>query len=153
MHEFDIVTDAYAALKLLSTSTRIDPRRIGLMGFSYGGMAARFAIDERFREALVPELPGFALYADFYGPCFQKLDTTRARAVPLLTLRGTDDASNDLAACAARERELAALAVALAGCAVPEPVKAPEPARATASAAAPANGPVSRAQIHNFSSN
>ncbi|MBK6289861.1 MAG: dienelactone hydrolase family protein [Gammaproteobacteria bacterium] len=109
--EFDIVTDAYAALKLLSTSTRIDPRRIGLMGFSYGGMAARFAIDERFREALVPELPGFALYADFYGPCFQKLDTTRARAVPLLTLRGTDDASNDLAACAARERELAALGV------------------------------------------
>jgi dienelactone hydrolase len=111
--EFDIVTDAYAALKLLSTSARIDPRRIGLMGFSYGGMATRFAMDERFRRTLAPELPGFALHADFYGPCFQKLGTTQARAVPLLTLRGTDDSSNDLAACAERERELRTLGVSV----------------------------------------
>ena len=109
--EFDIVTDAYAALRLLSTSRRIDPARIGLMGFSYGGMAARFAMDARFREILAPDTPGFALHADFYGPCFQKLGTTRASQVPLLTLRGTDDASNDLAACAEREQELAALGV------------------------------------------
>lgn len=111
--EFDIVADAFSALALLSSSARIDPRRIGLMGFSYGGMATRFALDERFRRALAPQLPGFALHADFYGPCFQKLGTTQARAVPLLTLRGTDDNSNDLAACAERERELQALGVSV----------------------------------------
>lgn len=109
--EFDIVSDAYSALELLSTSARIDPRRIGLMGFSYGGMAARFALDERFRQALAPQLPGFALHADFYGPCFQELGTTQARPVPLLTLRGTDDDSNDLTACAERERQLQVLGV------------------------------------------
>jgi dienelactone hydrolase len=83
------------------------------MGFSYGGMATRHAMDARFRAILAPDAPGFALYADFYGPCFQKLGTTRVTAAPLLTLRGTDDASNDLAACAAREQELAALGVAV----------------------------------------
>jgi len=111
--EFDVVTDAYAALELLGTSPVIDPARIGLMGFSYGGMATRFAMDRRFHDILAPETPGFALYADFYGPCFQKLGTTHAARVPLLTVRGTDDASNDLAACAARERELAALGAGL----------------------------------------
>jgi dienelactone hydrolase len=109
--EFDVLTDAYSALKLLSTSERIDPARIGLMGFSYGGMAARFALDERLREALAPALPGFALHVDFYGPCFQKLGSTRARNAPLLTVRGTDDGSNDLVACSAREKELEALGV------------------------------------------
>lgn len=111
--EFDIITDAYSALVLLSTSARIDPRRIGVMGFSYGGMAARLAMDERFRRVLAPDLPGFALHVDFYGPCFQKLGTTRANDVPLLTLRGSDDNSNDLAACAARQRELEALGVSV----------------------------------------
>jgi dienelactone hydrolase len=111
--EFDIVTDAYSALKLLSTSPVIDPKRIGLMGFSYGAMATRIAMDDRIRAVLAPQSPGFALFADFYGPCFQKLGTTKTNGGPLLTLRGTADNSNDLAACAQRENELEALGVAV----------------------------------------
>lgn len=109
--EFDIVTDAYSALKLLSTSPVIDPDRIGVMGFSYGAMATRIAMDDRIRTALAPQSPGFALFADFYGPCFQKLGTTKTNGAPLLTLRGTADNSNDLTACAQREQELEALGV------------------------------------------
>jgi len=109
--EFDIVTDAYSALKLLSSSPAIDPKRIGVMGFSYGAMATRIAMDDRIRAVLAPQSPGFALYADFYGPCFQKLGTTRTNGAPLLTLRGTADSSNDLAACAQREKEFEALGV------------------------------------------
>jgi dienelactone hydrolase len=111
--EFDIATDAYSALKLLSTSPAIDPKRIGVMGFSYGAMATRIAMDDRIRVALAPQSPGFALHADFYGPCFQKLGTTKTNGAPLLTLRGTADNSNDLAACAQREKELEALGVAV----------------------------------------
>jgi dienelactone hydrolase len=111
--EFDVITDAYSALKLLSTSPAIDSRNIGVMGFSYGGMATRFAMDDRFRATLAPQLPGFALYADFYGPCFQNLQTTKTNGAPLLTLRGTADASNDLEACVARENELRALGVSV----------------------------------------
>ena len=109
--EFDLITDAYAALKLLSTSPRIDPQRIGVMGFSYGGMAARLAMDERIRQVLAPDLEGFAAHIDVYGPCFQNLQTEATNGAPLLTQRGTEDASNELAACAKREAELTQLGV------------------------------------------
>ncbi len=109
--EFDAITDAYSALRLLSTHPRIDPDRIGLMGFSYGGMATRFAMDDRLREALAPQHPGFAAFIDVYGPCFQILGTRETNGSPLLTLRGTEDASNDLEACRKREDELRALGI------------------------------------------
>jgi dienelactone hydrolase len=111
--EFDAVTDAYAALELLTTHPDIDPERIGVMGFSYGGMAARFAMDERVRRALLPAHPGFATHVDYYGPCFQNLVSPGTSGAPLLTLRGTEDASNDLEACRARETELRDLGVAV----------------------------------------
>ncbi len=104
--EFDIIADAYSALKLLGSSPLIDDSRIGVIGFSYGGMAARLAMDERIRAGLAAELPPFALHIDVYGPCFQILNSPALTGGPLLTLRGTKDASNDLEACAQREQEL-----------------------------------------------
>jgi dienelactone hydrolase len=109
--EFDVIADAYASLQLLSTHLAIDRDRIGVMGFSYGGMATRFAMDERMRKAMAPMHAGFAAYVDYYGPCFQNLGTQATNGAPLLTLRGTEDKSNDLAACALREDELRALGV------------------------------------------
>jgi len=104
--EFDALSDAYAALRLLATDPAIDARRIAVAGFSYGGMAARFALDDRIRERLAGETSGFAAHIDYYGPCFQDLATPRTTGAPLLTLRGDQDASNDLAACVRRERAL-----------------------------------------------
>ena len=104
--EFDLIADAYAALTLLGTSPLIDPQRIGLIGFSYGGMAARLAMDERIHQALAPAAPPFSLHIDNYGPCFQNLQSRTLTGAPLLTLRGTEDASNDLQACTRRENEL-----------------------------------------------
>ena len=109
--EFDAATDAYAALNVLSTHPAVDGDRIGIMGFSYGGMAVRIAMDERVRERVAGHHPGFAAFVDTYGPCFQDWGTTRVNGAPLLTLRGTEDNSNELPACAAREAELRALGV------------------------------------------
>ncbi len=111
--EFDAASDAYGALVLLSTHPAIDGERIGMMGFSYGGMAVRISMDERVREAFAPKHRGFAAFVDTYGPCFQDWGTTRVNGAPLLTLRGTEDRSNDLEACAAREAELRALGVSV----------------------------------------
>ena len=121
--EFDLIADAYAALQLLSTSPLIDANRIGVMGFSYGGMASRLAMDARFRSILLaPDSDitssditdsdmtqqGFAVHIDIYGPCFQNLGTKTTTGAPLLTLRGTEDASNELVACGQREKEIQA---------------------------------------------
>ena len=62
--EFDAVADAYGARALLATHPRVDADRIGVIGFSYGGMAARFAMDERIREVLAPGERGFAAFID-----------------------------------------------------------------------------------------
>jgi len=109
--EFDAATDAYAALSVLATHPAIAGDRIGMMGFSYGGMAVRIAMDERVRERVAGHHPGFAGFVDAYGPCFQDWGTSRVNGAPLLTLRGTEDNSNELPACAAREAELRALGV------------------------------------------
>ena len=107
--EFDLIADAFSSLKLLQTSPLIDPTRIGIIGVSFGGMAARLSMDARIAGALAPGAPTFALHIDTYGPCFQNLQSTDVGTAPLLTLRGTEDASNDLDACATREDELRAL--------------------------------------------
>lgn len=104
--EFDAVTDAYSALKILQTHPDINANRIGVMGFSYGGMAARFSLDQRVADALLTQQPGFAAHVDYYGPCFQNLHSPAVTVAPILTLRGTEDASNDLSACLEREAEL-----------------------------------------------
>ena len=111
--EFDAVADAYGALRLLSTHPALDASRVGLMGFSYGGMAVRLAMDERVHEALLPGHSGFAAFVDTYGPCFQDWGTLSVNGAPLLTQRVTENRSNDLDACAEREAELAALGVAV----------------------------------------
>jgi dienelactone hydrolase len=109
--EFDAVTDSYSALKILQTHPDIDPTRVGIMGFSYGGMAARFAMDQRIADVLTEGGPGFATHVDYYGPCFQNLNSPAATGAPLLTLRGTEDKSNELPACEKREAELRELGV------------------------------------------
>ncbi len=109
--EFDLITDAYAALELLSSHPSIDGARIGVVGFSYGGMASRLAMDARIHQALAPAHPGFKAHIDVYGPCFQVLGTKATNGAPLLTLRGSEDASNDLNACGEREDELRAIGV------------------------------------------
>ena len=45
------LADALAALKLLATHPRIDPARIGVMGFSRGGQVALYSSLEPLRHA------------------------------------------------------------------------------------------------------
>lgn len=101
--EFDAVADAYAALKALNQHPAIDPKRIGVLGFSKGGIVARMSMDARIREKLAPKIPSFALHVDFYGPCYAKLQVRKTTGAPLVSFRAGEDASNDLVACAEQE--------------------------------------------------
>jgi dienelactone hydrolase len=85
--EFDAVADAYAALKALNKHPAIDGWRIGVMGFSKGGIAARMSLDARIRDKLAPFIQPFALHVDFYGPCYALLQSRKTTGSPLLSFR------------------------------------------------------------------
>ena len=98
---FDRIADAYGALKYLLLHPDIENSDIALMGLSLGGATTRFAMDDRMREAYAPKTSGFSRFVDFYGPCTEDLGTTKTNGAGLLSVRGTNDASNDLEAVSA----------------------------------------------------
>ncbi|MGE8320873.1 MAG: dienelactone hydrolase family protein [Comamonas sp.] len=104
--EVDAVADAYAALKALNRHPAIDGKRIGVMGFSKGGVAVRMSMDERIYRQLAAHVYPFAVHVDFYGPCYAKLQTRKTTGAPLMSFRAGKDASNDLVACAQQEAAL-----------------------------------------------
>ena len=61
--------DAFQAMALLSTHPRIDQDRIGLMGFSVGGIATLYATVKRFQRMWAPEGMELAAYVSFYPAC------------------------------------------------------------------------------------
>ncbi len=85
------VADAYAALRYLTTRPEIDPRRVVLAGFSYGGMATEYAMYAQIANALAPNGPRFAGHVAFYAPCIARFADSRTTGVPLLMLYGAED--------------------------------------------------------------
>lgn len=97
--EVDILADAYSALKVLGTHPAIDASRIGVTGYSYGGMATRYVLDDRLKAIMAPDVPPFALHMDIYGPCHQTLGHTGTTGAPYLAIHGDNDNSVDPALC------------------------------------------------------
>jgi dienelactone hydrolase len=87
------LADAYAGLRFLSQRPEIDPRRVVLLGFSYGAMASMYGVWATAAERLAP-LPGgerFAGHAAFYGPCIARFEEQRTTGAPVLILYGEGD--------------------------------------------------------------
>ena len=64
-----MIADAYRAFALLAKHSRIEPSRIGLMGFSKGGDVALHASIKRFQRMHATAGVEFAAYIPFYTPC------------------------------------------------------------------------------------
>lgn len=60
--------DAYSGLKLLATHPAVDPKRIAVIGFSRGGVAALYSILEPLRRPISPDLK-FAAHVALYPGC------------------------------------------------------------------------------------
>lgn len=93
------LADAYSALRYLSGIPGIDSRRVALIGFSYGGMAATYAAYAQVAERFAPNGERFVAHAAFYAPCVARFEDSRATGAPLLMLYGTGDAMIDPARC------------------------------------------------------
>ena len=97
--EVDVMSDAYSALNILGTHPAIDASRIGVTGYSYGGMATRYVLDDRLKTIMAPNVAPFALHVDIYGPCHQTLGHEGTTGAPYLAIHGDNDNSVDPELC------------------------------------------------------
>jgi len=88
-----MLTDAYGALNLLAAHPRIDPARIAIMGFSFGGRTALWASMERFQEQYGAGGAQYAAYLAFYpASCYIQLaDETNVTGGPIRIFHGMAD--------------------------------------------------------------
>jgi dienelactone hydrolase len=84
----------FAALTVLRQRPDIDPRRIGIMGFSLGGHLAVNTAFEKNRKRWLGTAPGFATHLAFYPVCkaFLTQRDCRMTGAPLIIFYGTADA-------------------------------------------------------------
>lgn len=94
------LADAYGALAYLAGRPDIDPHRVVLAGFSYGGMAATYALYAQIADRLAPGGPRFAGHLAFYAPCIARFADSRTTGAPLLILYGGEDELIRPARCA-----------------------------------------------------
>lgn len=80
--------DALKALDALAKDPRIDASRVGVIGFSRGGVATQQAAFERFKLSVVPDGLKFAVHFPLYGGCSQYGKTTGA---PVVHFVGDED--------------------------------------------------------------
>ena len=96
--------DAFAALSFLARQPEIDPARIAIMGFSWGGVVTLLSATRRYAEALAEPGHGFVAHAAFYpalwsynkAPGHEFRELTGA---PVLIQAGAEDAYDDKEVC------------------------------------------------------
>lgn len=101
-----MLADAYAALRLLRTHDRIAPDRIGVVGWSKGGIVALFAMVDRLAGYLSANGERFAFAAAYYPYCGVELGADDRLAGPVLMLLGERDDYTPSATCVAMAESL-----------------------------------------------
>ncbi len=89
-----MTVDALSALGALASHARIDPDRIGVLGFSEGGFAAINAAITSVWEAVTAGQNRFVLHLAFYPPCNAQWYTATTTGAPIgFLLAERDDLS------------------------------------------------------------
>lgn len=87
-----LIVDAYRALQKLVTHPRVAAERIGITGWSLGGMAALYSAFEPLREAIVgADGPRFRAHLPFYPAAHVWPEEQRWSPAPIRILHGADD--------------------------------------------------------------
>ena len=82
--------DAYAALRFLVAHPKIDPARIAIVGFSFGGEVAHLTALRQFQAALAPN-NRFAAHLSYYPAGIHAAGAEAYTGAPVLLLLGAKD--------------------------------------------------------------
>ncbi len=99
-----ILSDAYAGLRYLAAHAEVNPARIYIVGFSYGGMISVLSAHEQFSRVFLPDGLRFAGHVSLYGCTVPRLENVRTSGAPVTIMQGGKDGNVDLE----RSREIAA---------------------------------------------
>jgi dienelactone hydrolase len=99
---------ALAALQLLATHPKIDPKRIGVIGFSRGGSAAINTALEPIRLAVIDNDLRFAAHVALYPGCAVPFVSAHLDGSPILMLLDGKDNYTPASNCLAYAEELRA---------------------------------------------
>ena len=91
--------DGLQALQVLGEDPRIDPERIGVMGFSRGGAVAFRSAIEPLRHAVIKTDLRFALHIPLYAGCNDVYWSRQVTGAPILSLVGAADDYVGAAGC------------------------------------------------------
>jgi dienelactone hydrolase len=96
---FDMLDDAFAALKALAGHARIDASRIGILGFSKGGSVALLSAHQVRAERALPGGARFALHVPVYPTCTTQYYRPKTTGAPIYLLQGGADTYAGVAPC------------------------------------------------------
>ena len=87
----DMAQDAFAALTVLAAHPRVEPKRIGMAGWSRGGGVTLYTALDRFAARFVPSGKRFALHVALYPGCSAHHYRPKTTGAPILMLLGGAD--------------------------------------------------------------
>jgi dienelactone hydrolase len=96
----ETLPDAFGALRFLAAQPEIDPARIGIMGFSWGGVVTLLSAVARHADPLRGDARGFAAHAANYPVCWvysrsPAMALTGLTGAPVLIQTGDADTYDD----------------------------------------------------------
>ena len=93
------IMDGFQALKALKSQPGIDPNRIGLAGFSRGGVGAIFVGQKNLSDAVLTDGSAFAALAPVYPGCATQWDNVKPSSASMHFFLGEDDDLTPAASC------------------------------------------------------
>jgi dienelactone hydrolase len=96
----ETLPDAFAALAFMAAQPEIDPARIGILGFSWGGVVSLLTATPRWRDQLGAAAPAIRAHAAMYPVCWAYetvpgLSLAELTGAPILIQAGDADAYDD----------------------------------------------------------
>jgi dienelactone hydrolase len=95
----DQLADAFAALNSLQRHPFVDGNKIGIMGYSMGGISSILAAYENIAAACSKNSVRFALHVAFYAPCIIQPSKRVPTGVPVIALWGLEDGATPKSRC------------------------------------------------------